>query len=134
MAQYEHLPIYKKAYDLTVYFEKIVHNFSRYHKYQIGAELRQQSREVLRQIIRANNAADRAPHLEKLRELLEDLKITVRVAKDLKVFANFDSFQYSVNQVVDLCRQNEGWLKSTLQKSGRPESSSHAGAGQERAN
>ena len=104
MAQYEHLPIYKKAYDLTIYFEKIVQNFSRYHKYQVGAELRQQSRAVLRQIVRANNAADRAPHLEKLRELLEDLKITVRVAKDLKAFANFDSFQYSVNQVVDLCR------------------------------
>ncbi len=129
MAQYEHLPIYKKAFDLTVYFDNLVRNFSRYHKYQIGAELRQQSREVLRQIIRANNATARAPYLEKLRELLEDLKISLRIAKEVKAFANFDSFQYSVNQVVDLCRQNEGWLKSTLQKSGRPESSLHAGAG-----
>jgi len=32
MARYEHLPIYK-AMDLTVYLEKIVRNFSRYHKY-----------------------------------------------------------------------------------------------------
>ena len=55
MAQYEHLPIYKKAFDLALYFEKIVCHFNRYHKYQIGAELRQQSREVLRQIVRANN-------------------------------------------------------------------------------
>ncbi len=31
MARYEHLPIYKK--DLTIYLEKIVRNFSRYHKY-----------------------------------------------------------------------------------------------------
>ncbi|MDZ7359776.1 MAG: four helix bundle protein [candidate division KSB1 bacterium] len=123
MAQYEHLPIYKKACDLALYFEKIVRHFSRYHKYQIGAELRLQSREVLRQIIRANNATEKAPHLEKLRELLEALKITVRVAKDLKVFANFNSFQYCVNEVVDLCRQNEGWLKSA-KASGRPESPS----------
>ena len=43
MAQYEHLPIFKKAYDLTLYFEKIVRNFSRYHKYSVGAELRQLS-------------------------------------------------------------------------------------------
>jgi hypothetical protein len=123
MAQYEHLPIYKKAFDLTVYFEKVVRNFSRYHKYQIGAELRQQSREVLRQIVRANNAAEKAPQLEKLRELLEDLKITLRIAKEEKVFANFDSYHYSVNQVVDLCRQNEGWLKSA-KASERPESPS----------
>jgi hypothetical protein len=97
MAQYEHLPIYKKAFDLAVYFDNIVRNFSRYHKYQIGSELRQQSREVLRQIIRANNATEKTPHLEKLRELLEDLKITVRLAKDMKAFANFDSFQCLTN-------------------------------------
>jgi hypothetical protein len=103
MAQYEHLPIYKKAFDLAVYFDNVVRNFSRYHKYQIGAELRQQSREVLRQIIRANNAVEKAPHLEKLRELLEDLKITVRLAKEAKAFANFNSFEYSINQVVDSC-------------------------------
>ena len=40
MARYEHLPIYKKAMDLTIYFEKIVRNFSRYHKYTLGTELR----------------------------------------------------------------------------------------------
>lgn len=39
MARYEHLPIYKKAMDLTVYFEKIVRNFSRYNKYTLGSEL-----------------------------------------------------------------------------------------------
>jgi hypothetical protein len=35
MARYEHLPIYKKAMNLTVYFEKIVRNFSRYNKYTL---------------------------------------------------------------------------------------------------
>jgi hypothetical protein len=29
MAQYEHLPIYKLAFDLQIYFETIVRNFSR---------------------------------------------------------------------------------------------------------
>ena len=55
MAQFEHLPIYKKAYDLTLYFEKVVRNFSRYHKYTVGAELRQLSREALQLIRLANN-------------------------------------------------------------------------------
>ena len=40
MAQYEHLPIYKAAFDLQIYFEGIVKNFSRYHKYTHGAALR----------------------------------------------------------------------------------------------
>jgi hypothetical protein len=31
MARSEHLPIYKAIYDLCLYFEEIVRNFSRYH-------------------------------------------------------------------------------------------------------
>ena len=40
MARYEHLPIYREAYDLTLHIEKIVQNFSRYHKYTLGTDLR----------------------------------------------------------------------------------------------
>ena len=40
MAQTEHLPIYKGTYDLCLYLEQVVHNFSRYHKYTLGADLR----------------------------------------------------------------------------------------------
>ncbi|NUM64653.1 four helix bundle protein, partial [candidate division KSB1 bacterium] len=114
MAQYEHLPIYKKAYDLTLYFEKIVRGFSRYDKYTLGAELRQLSREVMRLIRRANDAENKAAILLENRERLEDLKMTVRLCKDMRAFQNFNSFQYSINEVVDLCKQNEGWLKSAL--------------------
>ncbi len=109
MAKYEHLPIFKKAYDLTLYFEKIVRNFSRYHKYSVGAEMRELSREVLRLIRRANNAQDKVPLLLQNRERLEDLKIVVRLCKDLKAFNNFNSFQYSINEVVGLSKQNEGY-------------------------
>jgi len=40
MARTEHLPIYKSAYDLCLYLEQVVHGFSRYHKYTLGADLR----------------------------------------------------------------------------------------------
>jgi len=40
MARYEHLPIYKAAMDLGVYLEGMVHNFSRYHNYTTGQDLR----------------------------------------------------------------------------------------------
>ncbi|SPD76374.1 hypothetical protein PITCH_A920002 [uncultured Desulfobacterium sp.] len=37
LAQYEHLPIYKAAFDLLLYLEKIVANFSRYNGEVSGA-------------------------------------------------------------------------------------------------
>jgi len=45
VARYEHLPIYKQALDVVVHFEKVVAGFSRYHKYALGTELRNKSRE-----------------------------------------------------------------------------------------
>ena len=66
MARYEHLPIYRAAFDLAVHLEKIVRSFSRYHKYTLGTELRDGSRRVLRRIIEANEAtqaSDRVPTL-----------------------------------------------------------------------
>ena len=44
MAQYEHLPIFNRAFQLNVYLDQSVRNFSRYHKYAIGAQMRQAAR------------------------------------------------------------------------------------------
>ena len=82
MARYEHLPIYKSALDLTVHFEKLVAGFSRYHKYTLGTELREGSRAVLMQVLRANqarNAPERCAELLVLRDRIDALLMSVRV-------------------------------------------------------
>ena len=75
MARYEHLPIYKQALDAAVHFEKVVAGFSRYHKYTLGTEIRNQSRAVLGLIVQANGVRDRAPVLLELRQRLDELLI-----------------------------------------------------------
>jgi len=124
MAQYEHLPIYKAAFDLNLYIEQIVRNFSRYHKYTLGTELRERARDVVKLIVRANNApkddaSQRQTVLQQLREELEQLKLTVRLCKEVKAFHNFKSYQVAINQVITLSKQNEGWLKSLSQANGQ---------------
>ena len=79
MAQYEHLPIYKKAIDVAVYFEKIVKNFSRYNKYTLGSELRNLSRDIVKLIIKANSSRGKLPILYELRERLEEMKVLLRI-------------------------------------------------------
>jgi thiol-disulfide isomerase/thioredoxin len=51
MAKYENLPIYRKAMELLVYTEQSVRNFPRYHKYTIGARLRDTVFEVTSLIV-----------------------------------------------------------------------------------
>ena len=88
MAQKEHLQIYKSAYDVCLYFEKILLNFSRYHKYSIGADLRDGAREVLKLVVRANSRRDKIQALLLLREELEELKVLIRLCHDVKTFNN----------------------------------------------
>ena len=111
MARYEHLPIYKKALDLTIYFEEIVRHFSRYHKYTLGSELREKSREIVGLIIKANSTVERLDLLLELRNKLEWLKVLVRICKEAKAFHNFNSFEYAITMLVELSRQNEGWMR-----------------------
>jgi len=112
MAQYEHLPIYKKAMDIAVYIENIVKGFPRYHKYTVGADLRNLSRAALRLIIRANSERDKLDTLCLLRDTIEELKVVVRLCKETKAFNSFNSFKHLIEDVISLSRQSEGWLKS----------------------
>ena len=112
MAYYEHLPIYRKAMETTVYFENIVRNFSRYNKYNIGAEMRTKSRDIVKLIIKANSSREKLPVLYELREQLEELKVLIRISKEVKAFKNFKSFQHALECTVSVSKQNEGWIKS----------------------
>jgi hypothetical protein len=119
MAQTEHLPIYKSTYDLCLYLEQVVHNFSRYHKYALGADLRDGARSALKLVVRANARRDKTPVLLQLREALEELKVLLRLGQDVKAFPNFKSFEHAITQVVEIAKQNEGWLKSQRQGHGQ---------------
>ena len=85
MAQYEHLPIYRKAFDLSVYLENVARNFSRYHKYTLGADLRNISRMIVRLIIRANSEGRGWPRLKPLYRFRETFP---SVRSQYRYFAN----------------------------------------------
>ena len=117
MARYEHLPVFKKAMELSVYMEQIVRNFSRYHKYGIGCELREQARRIIGLIIQANSCEDKTPMLRDLATACEQMKMLVILAKEIKAFQSFKSFQHAAGLATSLCRQSEGWHASS--KKGR---------------
>jgi hypothetical protein len=112
VARYEHLPIYRDALNLAVHFEKIVANFSRYHKYTLGTEMRNASRQAVKLVVHANNQTDKLQALQDLREHLEELLLLIRLAKEVRAFKSFNAYSQVVELTAKVCRQNEGWLKS----------------------
>jgi hypothetical protein len=109
---YENLPVYKKALDLTVYFEKIVGNFSRYHKYTVGTELRNLSRRILVLVAKANIRENRIKSLSEAMDALEELKINIRICKEIRAFRSFKNYEYVTRLTIDVAKQCGGWLRS----------------------
>jgi hypothetical protein len=134
MARNEHLPIYKAAYDLCLWLEQVVRGFSRYHKYAIGSDLREGSRRILRLVVRANARIDKAPVLLEIREEVEELKAMLRLCNDAKGFNGIAAFEHGARLVVDVARQNEGWLKSAqARQSADRQEANDVGRGQNRS-
>ena len=111
----QHLPIYKAALDFAVYVDSIVKNQERYHKYGIGQDLREFSKDLLFLINRANRAKEqkRLEVLEKLVDSCEDCKSIVMLAKELKAFKGFKQFEHSSKLLVNICKQAQAWLNAS---------------------
>lgn len=117
MARYEHLPIYREAMNFLLFCENAVRHFSRYNKYTHGTDLRNLARTAVRLIIRANNTPQKVPVLEELRITVEEIKVVLRVLKEVRAFQNFNSFETAVNHAANIGRQAEGWLRSARERS-----------------
>ncbi len=119
MARYEHLPIFKKSYDLALFSERLIKDFSRYHKYGIGQEIGASARSILLSIVGINNTEDKLPGLDELRLQLAKMQILVRLAKDMKALPGFKAFERLSMDLDNISRQTEGWRKSVLNQQKR---------------
>ena len=107
-----------------------VRAFPRYHQYTHGSDLRRQAMNVCRLVARAAQSRagpERARLLERLAWQVEDTKMSLRLGKELEVFASFAQFQRLAEQAVAMGRQSGGCWKRA--RSAVPSSSFIGGAG-----
>ena len=110
----QNLPIFKATLDLCVYVDSIVKNQEKYHKYGIGSELKEVTREMFYLVSRANNSRveKRVLLLEALVQKCEETKAMLYLSKSIKAFKSFKQFEYSSMLAVNVCRQAQAWLNS----------------------
>lgn len=106
------LPIWRDANRLLLAIEQAVRVFPRYHKYTLGTELRRQAMQVCRLIMRAaDQRAEQARWLGQLVTAIDDLKLSVQLAKELEAFRSFKEFQTVAELAVAVGKQSGGWRK-----------------------
>lgn len=108
MARYEHLPLFKKAYDFKLYFVKLSRGFPKDFKYGLGLEIRKLIAAIIDNIILANNNIDKKEYLNKVLLFIEQIKIKVRLLKDLGVIKT-SSYKHIFEQLVGISKDTTAW-------------------------
>lgn len=99
MAHYQSLPVFKEAYDLLLSIFTAARTFQRDFRYTIGEDLKRVMLRLLVTLFRANRTREKAPEVFACRELIEQVKIYLRILHDLK--------QISMRQYVLLAERAE---------------------------
>ncbi len=108
-------PIQRDMEILLLHLEQAVRSFPRYHKYTLGSEIRVQAMRCMRLIQRALHDKPRQKeHLHALVLAVDDLKLQLRLAKELNAFHNFAQFEQAAQGAVRVGKQAGGWFKRTL--------------------
>lgn len=106
-------PILRLAERLALACELAVKGFERYHKYTLGTEIRQQAMQIWQL---ANKAwlykQEQHKHLVSLAYVIDDIKLSLLLAKRLRVFASAAQFEAISLLIVDMGRQCGGWLRN----------------------
>lgn len=113
-------PIAKLSERLHLEVEEAVRRFARYHRYQVGADLRRQVAEVRRLVDRAWR--DRAQQLhwtEQLVWAIDELRLTMQLGSQLRAFASFAVFEALIRLTEDLGRQVGGWERQQRHPKGQ---------------
>lgn len=119
MAQYNHLPIFQLAYQLTLEIHRATHQFPREYKYTLGQKLKEIVSDVLDMIVEANSTEEKTEILEEARLKLERLRIHLRLANDLEILGlkRYEAFNRTLEEI---SKQLSGWLEWSKKKSVYP--------------
>ena len=100
--------------------EQTVRSVSRYHRYTLGTELRQQAMQVFRLVHKAwRDKTNQSKHLKNLAWAIDDLKLTLQTAKECHAFISFAQFEHVAQELRSLGKQCGGWLKAVLNSAGQ---------------
>ena len=118
-AEYDHLPVYKAAYDLLqhVYRDKCIASVPHDVKYTLVERLKQDILEVLVLIYKAhyNMLGDKALQLQQARELIPGVKARMRIMYDLR-YINLELFRTLAVEVESVSKQLGAWHTKTLRR------------------
>jgi len=115
LARYQHLPVFQAIYDLILEIHNRVDNFPRVHRYSIGEKIKNISFDLLDLVVKANSVKNKEVYLGGAEDILEKLKIYIRLCFDLKILGN-KGFEFLIRGMDEIGRQLNKWKEWSLKQ------------------
>ena len=115
MTRCKHLPIFQSIYDLILEIHKRVDSFPRVHRYSIGEKIKNIGFDLLDLVIKANSVKNKETYLGEAEDVLEKLKIYIRLCFDLEIMGG-NGFEFLVKKMDEIGRQLKGWKEWSLKQ------------------
>lgn len=110
MALHTDTEIYKATYELTKLVTDLVSNMPRNHKADTGADLRRECKTLVKRTYQANTREDKVPVLQRMREEVEEVNLSLRLAVDLKLISH-GQYARAIALTASIGKQATGWKK-----------------------
>lgn len=105
------LIIYQKTYDFLLWLYPIVNKFPKNQKFVLAQRIETKTLDILNSIIWANMERDKIPFLKKASVQLDELRILIRLANNLR-FLNLKQYQAAAEKLNEIGKILFGFAKS----------------------
>lgn len=115
MSRHEHLPIYKKAYDLCLLVHTLTDGFPQKHRYTLGNEMKIKSIHMVSSLIVINSlepGKEKNAVFDQLFVQTNQLLLYFRLAKDMGNVMTNAEYEKGITLLDECSRQGMGWKKS----------------------
>ena len=110
MALHTDTGIYKATYDLCKLVTELVASMPRNYKADFGAELRRRCMALVMRTYEANTSEDKAPVLQRMRQEVEAVNLSLRLAVDLKQISR-PQYARAIAMTASIGKQATGWQR-----------------------
>ena len=106
------LPVFRKMYDLNLMLIRLVNNFPKQYKYNVGDELIKTFLRLFKHLFAANREYDnkikRVEHLDNFLDDYDLLKVLIRLANEKRMFSIKDAANLAL-LTENITKQINGW-------------------------
>lgn len=105
------LVIYQKSYDFYLYLNQIIRYFPKSEKFVLSSQIKNKALDFIGLVVKTNKLYDKKDGLLECDVVFEQLKVLIRIAKDMK-YMKINQYEHCSKLVAEIGKLLGGWIRA----------------------